>query len=41
MEPKNIEGIEIELEIKVEELEHKVAPGEIVWPFPGGGGWGR
>ena len=40
MEPKN-EGFELELEIKVEELEQKIAPGELVWPFPGGGGWGR
>ena len=41
MEPKNIEGFELELEIKVEELEQKIAPGELVWPFPGGGNpWG-
>ena len=37
MEPKNIEGFELELEIKVEELEERIAPGELVWPFPGGG----
>ncbi len=41
MEPKNIEGIELELEIKIEELELKAVPGELVWPFPGGGNpWG-
>ncbi len=43
MEPKNIEGIEIEieLEINIEELEQKIAPGETVWPFPGPGNpWG-
>ena len=42
MEPNNIEGFELELEINVEELELKVAPGELVWPFSGGGGnpWG-
>jgi hypothetical protein len=41
MEPKNIEGFE--LEIKVEELEERIAPGELVWPFPGdkGGGGGH
>ena len=39
MELAKTEGME--LEIIIEELEHKVAPGEIVWPFPGGGGWGR
>ena len=41
MEPKNIEGLEVELEIYVEDLEEKNAPGDLVWPFPGGGGWGR
>ncbi len=40
MEPKNIEGFELELEIKVEELEERIAPGELVWPFPGGKGKG-
>ena len=40
MEPKNIEGFELELEINVEELEQRIAPGELVWPFPGGKGKG-
>ncbi len=35
-------GIEgFEFETSIEELEHKVAPGELVWPFLGGGNpWG-
>ena len=41
MEPKNIEGLEVELEIQIEELELKIAPGDLVCPFTGGGGWGR
>lgn len=36
MEPKNCEGIGFELEINIEELETKVAPGELVWPFRNG-----
>ena len=41
MDAKKTEGLELELEIKVEELEQKIAPGELVWPFPGGGNpWG-
>jgi hypothetical protein len=36
VEPKNIEGFELELEIKVEKLEERIAPGELVWPFPKG-----
>lgn len=41
MEPKN-NGLELELEINVEELEQKIAPGDLVWPFGGGGGgWGH
>ena len=42
MDVKN-EGFELEITLFeiIEELEHKVAPGELVWPFPGGGGWGR
>jgi len=38
---KNIEELEIELDFEVEELESKIAPGELVWPFGGCGGWGR
>ncbi len=39
MESKKFEGFEVE--IVVEELEDKVAPGWLVWPFPGGGSlWG-
>ena len=38
MEPKNIEAFELELKINVEELEQRIAPGELVWPFQGGKG---
>jgi hypothetical protein len=47
MEPMKFEGFEVELEIEVEELEPKIAPGDLVWPFgddkggKGGGKWGR
>ena len=41
MEPKNMERFELELEIKVEELEERSAPGELVWPFPNGKGGGK
>ena len=37
MEPKNNEGFELELII--EELEQKIAPGD-TWPVPGGNPWG-
>ena len=41
MEPKNaIKGIELDLELEIEELEEKIAPGELVWPSPGGKGQG-
>jgi hypothetical protein len=33
MEPKNAEGFELALEINIEELEDRAAPGELVWPF--------
>ena len=38
-----VECQELEIEIQVEELEQKIAPGELVWPFGGGcgGWWGR
>ena len=41
MEPKDIiKGFELDLELEIEELEEKIAPGELVWPFPGGKGKG-
>ena len=41
MEPKNNEGFELELELIIEELEQKIAPGDTGFPFPGPGNpWG-
>ena len=41
MELKNInKGFELDLELEIEELEELIAPGELVWPFPGGKGKG-
>jgi hypothetical protein len=43
MEPTTMDGFEVTLEIHVEELEEKNAPGDLVWPFPGAGlgAWAR
>mgnify|MGYP006919368280 CR=1 FL=1 len=38
MESKDIfKGLELDLELEIEELEDKIAP-ELVWPFLGTGG---
>ena len=41
MSANETEGLELELEIKAEEIEQKIAPGERVRPFTGGANaWG-
>ena len=40
MEPKNNEGFEFELELVIEELEQKIAPGDTGFPFPAAYAWG-
>jgi hypothetical protein len=44
MEPKNIEGLDREINVQIEELEEKIAPGfffDTVWPFPNPISWSR
>ncbi len=35
MEPNIQDGFELELDINIEELEQKIAPGDTSFPFPG------